>query len=194
MARLMIRPTANPLEDPMGTHKTSLTGALTGFAVCCTLSACSSQPGWSHLGGAPVAEAGVYEAVVRYLHAYYDPPDWNPAPAAWCLATGRRASSVARGRVGEDRSAWAPTPRLVSSLNDLRPPVRRIDECATDDGDERLLATGERAIVVAIEHPAWESPEFARLLVYTRQDTRANNRFSCRVSRTTEGWRVQECI
>jgi hypothetical protein len=79
-------------------------------------------------------------------------------------------------------------------LNDLTPPVRRIDDCATDDGDERLLESGERAVVIAIEHPAWESPEFARLLVYTRQDTRANNSFSCRVARTTEGWRVLECI
>lgn len=178
----------------MGTTRRALARAVVCVGLPLGLATCASRPGWNHLGGEPVAEAGVYEAVVRYVHAYYDAPDWNASPAAWCLATGRRASSVARGRVGEDRSAWAPTPRLLSSLNDLTPPVRRIDDCATDDGDERLLDSGERAVVMAIEHPAWESPEFARLLVYTRQDTRASNRFSCRVARTTEGWRVQECI
>lgn len=178
----------------MGTHTRSIARGLTVLCLSLGLAACASRPGWSHLGGAPVAEAGVYEAVVRYVHTFYDPPYWNPAPAAWCLATGRRASSTARGRVGEDRSSWTPTPRLIASLNDLTPPVRPIDECATDDGDELLLATGERAIVIAIEHPAWESPEFARLLVYTRQDTRASNRFSCRLARITEGWRVLECI
>jgi hypothetical protein len=142
-----------------------------------------------------VAEQGVYEAVVRYIHAYYDPPSWNPSPVAWCLATDRRASTVLREREAAERTPWAPPARLLVSLRDLDPPVRPIDDCGrNDDQEERLRDGGGPAVVLALEHPVWESPEYARVSAWTRQDRRASNRFSCRVARTLESWVVRECI
>lgn len=155
---------------------------------------CGAPMRWNHLGGEAAAEQGVYEAVIRYVHTFYDAPDWNPSPAAWCVAIGRRASVAARGRDGSDDSLWTPPPRLLTNMSDLTPPVHPIGDCGTVDGEELLLETGQRAIVVALEHPFWESPEFARVLVFTRQDPRAFNRFNCRVARTFEAWAVQECI
>lgn len=170
-----------------------------GRALCCAafalLAGCSTGTRWASLGGEAAAEMAVHEAVTRYVHAYYDPPSWNPSPAAWCLATGRRSTNVLRERDGDRRSEWTPSLRLLSALSDLRPPVHPVEDCARDDDDrERLRGTGEGAILLVLSHPDWESHEFARVAAWTRQDRRASNRFDCRLARTMEAWTVQECL
>ena len=156
---------------------------------------CTSSSRWGSLGGTPVAEQAVYEAVVRYIHVFYDPPSWNPEPQAWCLATDRRSSRVFRERTPENRSEWSPPPRLLSLLADLQPPVRPDDDCGRDGEDaERLLDGGGPAVVLALDYPTWETAELARVVAWTRQDRRAFNRFVCRLSRTTDGWQVLECL
>ncbi len=174
-------------------HRPALRATAASIAAAVSVG-CGAPMAWNHLGGEVVAEQGVYEAVVRYVHLYYDAPEWNPSPAGWCLAVGRRAGIAAAGRDGSDDSLWAPSLRLLNQLSDLSPPVLPVQDCATLDGEERVRETGERAIVIALSHPFWESPEFARVLVNTRQDPRAFNRFDCRVSRTMEGWSVNECV
>lgn len=158
-------------------------------------SACTSTARWSYLGGEAVAEQGVYEAVVRYVHAYYQPPSWNPTPEAWCLATDRRSSAAVREREGERRNPWSPAPRLLGALADLDPPVRAAEDCGRgDDGVERLRDGGGTAVLVSVSHPDWQSPERARVTVRTYQDRRASNRFVCRVDRGVEAWSVRDCL
>ena len=156
---------------------------------------CTSSTRWASLGGTPVAEQSVYESVVRYIHTFYDPPSWNPNPEAWCLATDRRSSTVFRERTAEGRRAWSPPPRLLAALGDLDPPVRPVEACGWgEDDEERLFDGGGPAVVLALDYPAWETPELARVVVRTRQDRRASNRFLCRLARTMDGWDVQECL
>lgn len=169
--------------------------ALWVAGLAAALPACTSSLQWSSLGGEAVAEQAVYEAVVRYIHAYYRPPEWNPSPVAWCLATDRRSGTVVRERDGSRRGPWSPAPRLLGSLSDLDPPVVAAQECGrSDDGMERLREGGGLAVLMAVSHPAWESPERARVSVRTYQDTRATNQFECRVARTVEAWLVRECL
>ncbi len=159
------------------------------------ISGCTSSTRWASLGGTPVAEQAVYEAVVRYIHAFYDPPSWNPSPEAWCLATDRRSSTVFRERTSEGRQPWSPPPRLLAALGDLDPPIRPVEACVrSDDDEERLADGGGRAVLIALDHPRWETAELARVIVRTRQDRRAANAFGCRLSRTIDGWQVRECL
>lgn len=169
--------------------------AVGGLVLALVAGGCTSSARWSSLGGEAVAEQGVYEAVVRYVHAYYRPPSWNPEPVAWCLATDRRSTTVFRERDGARRHPWSPAPRLLGSLGDLRPPVHPAEDCGRgDDGAERLRDGGGPAVLVAVSHPEWESPERARVLVRTYQDRRATNRYVCRVARTVESWTVRDCL
>ena len=165
------------------------------LAAVVVVGACTTPP--ARFGGsrAVADEWGVYEAVTRWMHQAYDPSDANGTPAAFCLATGRRAETAEnRYRRGSDEP-WYPSGRLLDNLGDLTPSVVPIDRCVrVDDHQERLGDGGPPAVVLILSQVFWETSDLAQLRVRTRENNSYQFSYNCRLERRTVDWQIRDCI
>lgn len=159
------------------------------------LGACSSAPARFGGNSARADEWGVFEAVARWMHSAYDPSDANGPPAAFCLATGRRAATAIDGYRRGRNEPWVPAARLLDLLGDLNPPFVPIGECVRhDDHQERLGVDGPPAVVIILEQIFWETSSLAQLRVRTRENNSYLYSYGCRLERRTVDWHITDCI
>lgn len=140
-------------------------------------------------------EMAVQETVIRFVTGHFRPRARAGAPAAWCLAVGRRVSRALNpARRGEDET-YVPGQRLLQRLRDISPPVVPVSDCGVDESQqERLSETGEPAILLLISHPIWETQQNAIVELYTRETPNDVDGARCRLVRGVEGWRIRDCV
>lgn len=150
---------------------------------------------WSDVGGVAQAEAEIYEVTLRYVTRYYDPSGRAPGPAAFCVAVGRRSAQALRDARRSEDEVWVPSVRLLSRLGDLHPPVVSIVECEQNDEVEEIhRPTGDRAVVVTVERPTFESPDRAITQVRTRENASYVFSYRCELRRRDFGWEMRLCL
>lgn len=157
---------------------------------------CSSTPAnWSNAGGPAVAEAQIYETVVRYITRYYVPSGNTPTPAAFCLAVGRRSAQASGQSRRDPGEIWVASRQLLGRMADLDPPIVPASDCAWNESAEEIhVPSGERAVLLTVGHPTFSASARASTTVRTRENESYAFRHVCELRLESFGWTVRRCL
>lgn len=155
----------------------------------------STAANWSSAGGPAATEAQIYETVVRYVTRHYAPGGNTTGPAAFCLAVGRRSAQAFGQSRRDPGETWVASRQLLGRMADLDPPIVPASDCAWNESAEEIhVASGERAVLLTVDHPTFSSSVRASTAVRTRENASYGFRHLCELALESSGWMVRRCL
>ena len=184
-------PVNRPASVRCRTMLTLIMVTLCGAAVACS----TGQAVWG--GREPARETLiVQERVARWMTTHYEPSNFLGEVEAICLIAADPAGAQLRAiSMSERDGQYDPNPALLARFRGTDPPVRPVSDCAQDaELVERVSSTEGRAVILAVSHPRWVTPNLARVSAMVRETAQIRFTYNCSVERRPDGWMVRSCV
>lgn len=159
------------------------------------LASCATSTRWEDLRGPEGAAVEAHAAAVAFVHESYLSPGSTPEPTAWCLWVPGVSQVAVRDEESARPDAPIPSPRLMSRLTDLDPPVLLPERCIGGEGGAiRLVAGGAPAGSLRVGMAEWQGADEVTIPLRVYEAPNASLNLECRVVKALEGWQVAECL
>ena len=171
-----------------------LSSGIPGYVIPALLlfGGCAVEAPWLE-HGPPRPQATLQALAVDLVLQDADTWSSSTETRAVCVGTGRRVLVGLRSAPREE--TWDPEGAFFSALRAPGWEVYPLSACDWDEQvSEKVRATGEPAVALAVSHVEWVTDRAAVVTVQVRENAQRNHRYTCDFQRPQRDWVSVGCV